>query len=975
MARRAALQRLARGAAVASFAGALVGAASWLVGGCSGWDPTSPFERNSPEVELAVIALDAGDHRTAEEILERYLGTGECGDGGIGVPDTVKRKADGSFDLALTLFGLAESFGEPFGDEEEPPEGKSPDRDALLRAMEARCARLIIDAIAHDEAQPIELRARAFYLAGNLEFLQGRYLEAVKLYDETLRLVPGLLLEAGGDDVGRDAAWNRAIALRRANLTATPLEETTQPDGGTDGSASPDAGDQDGGAPNDAGDSGPSDEGDAGDAGPDAGDDGGVPASGEGDAGGDAASEEAATPAPTARRRRPPPSAPRRPGSGRRPGPRSARGGADLPGAGSKNRGQRRRAGHAWRTSDHAPRAGLAGDAAVVCSAPARAQKRAPRGRGQRSSRQVEVGESFTVELKALSEQGETTSDPQLRPPTGFEISGPRISTQTLAQFGGGRSTVKSGLGATWTLVGTTPGTFTIPAPSVLWAGQRVTAAPMTIEVTAATGGRSRSNPFLLPGGPPLGWPFGPAPRPSADPLEDPDVPAERELSLPTAPDDRIFLRIALDKDKAVVGEQITASFYIYARYDFEAQERHDASLADFLRVPLSQNPGTGPAAYAIAGAHLHRAAARSRGALPAARRRAVDRQLQRPLHRPSPRSPGAARVERSDHRRHRAARRRAAARLRDRRRRQLLDRGGGAAEAHRPGRVALGDGEGLRERQSAAAAARAGAQRRGVLDPETRQAIEAPGGVVGGWRSFGYVVRIEESGTIDLGKIELPFWDPATHAYRTAVAELGTVQVAPSLGPAGAGSASPQATPGREPFAGLAGPRTALGAWAPGRAPALEGPRLWLLVAAAPLLVGLIVGGRRLARRLRERRLRQETSAGALATRALREASDAEARGDAKGVAAAVERAVHAAVETATGLRSRGVLIEQLLPELEKHGVERETAERARLPAGLRRPALRPRRQRHRPRRRSVEYGPRRPVQASARCGQGAAT
>ena len=223
--------------------------------------------------------------------------------------------------------------------------------------------------------------------------------------------------------------------------------------------------------------------------------------------------------------------------------------------------------------------------------------------------------------------------------------------------------------------------------------------------------------------------------------------------------------------------------------------------------------------------------------------------------------------------------------------------------------------------------------ERTGVewLDPETRQAIEAPGGVVGGWRSFGYVVRIEESGTIDLGKIELPFWDPATNAYRTAVAELGTVQVTPSLGPPGAGSASPQATPGREPFAGLGGPRTALGAWSPARAPALEGPRLWLLVAAAPLLFGLVVGGRRLARRLRERRLHQETSAGALAARALREASDAEARGDAKGVAAAVERAVHAAVETATGLRSRGVLIEQLLPELEKHGVERETAERAR--------------------------------------------
>ena len=206
---------------------------------------------------------------------------------------------------------------------------------------------------------------------------------------------------------------------------------------------------------------------------------------------------------------------------------------------------------------------GLLALAAMVCSAPARAQNARPEVVASASSRQVEVGESFTVELKALSDQGETTTDPQLRPPTGFEISGPRVSTQTLAQFGGGRSTVKSGLGATWTLVATTPGTFTIPAPSVLWAGQRIAAAPMTIEVTPASGGRSRSNPFLLPGGPPLGWPFGPAPRPPADPLDDPDVPAERELSLPTP---RLPHLLALPRKDRPSWRACPAIFYIYAR-------------------------------------------------------------------------------------------------------------------------------------------------------------------------------------------------------------------------------------------------------------------------------------------------------------------------------------------------------------------------------------------------------------------------
>lgn len=571
--------------------------------------------------------------------------------------------------------------------------------------------------------------------------------------------------------------------------------------------------------------------------------------------------------------------------------------------------------------------------ATLLAPAPVRAQNARPEVVASLSSRQVEVGESFTVELKAMSDQGESTSDPQLRPPTGFEISGPRISTQTVAQFGGGKSTVKSGLGATWTLVASAPGTYTIPAPSVLWAGQRVAASPMPIEVVPATG-RSRSNPFLLPGGPTLGWPFGPSPRPSVDPLEDPDTPAEGELSLPTAPDDRIFLRIGLDKEKAVVGEQVTASFYIYARYDFEAQERHDAPLADFLRVPLSQNPGTGPVAYAIAGGHKFtvrlldrvalfplRAGELSTGSFSA---RFTGRHLGRRVLRESNdptilvadppsngRPPGYV----------------------------TGNVGNFSLEAAvQPKRIRQGESLSVTVKVSGSGNLPQRLrvpERTGVewLDPETRQATEAPGGVVGGWRSFGYVVRIEESGTVDLGKIELPFWDPAANAYRTAVAELGTVQVEPGMGPPGASSASASAaaTPGREPFAAIGGPRKSLGAWSAPQAPLLEGPRLWALIAAAPLLVGLLFGGQRLARHLRERRARGEASASALTARALREAREAEARGDARAVAAAVERAVHASVEAATGLRSRGVLLAELLPELEKHGVARDTAQRAR--------------------------------------------
>src|SRR5262249_41658077 len=83
------------------------------------------------------------------------------------------------------------------------------------RREEVECALRIVRLIAADTSVPIDLRARADYLAGNLEFLRREYRSAVSAYDLALRLIPGLPEAAGGDGIGRDAAWNRAIALKR----------------------------------------------------------------------------------------------------------------------------------------------------------------------------------------------------------------------------------------------------------------------------------------------------------------------------------------------------------------------------------------------------------------------------------------------------------------------------------------------------------------------------------------------------------------------------------------------------------------------------------------------------------------------------------------------------------------------------------------------------------------------------------------
>ncbi len=75
------------------------------------------------------------------------------------------------------------------------------------------CAKRLVQTIATAPETAIDLKARARYLEGNLAFLDGEYEEAVRSYDAGLLLAPGD--GDSGDSVGRDIAWNRAIALRR----------------------------------------------------------------------------------------------------------------------------------------------------------------------------------------------------------------------------------------------------------------------------------------------------------------------------------------------------------------------------------------------------------------------------------------------------------------------------------------------------------------------------------------------------------------------------------------------------------------------------------------------------------------------------------------------------------------------------------------------------------------------------------------
>jgi Ca-activated chloride channel family protein len=176
-----------------------------------GWNPSRPFEREAPAVRQALADLDAGDAASAARWLEEYLSTGGCQDGIIGTPDGLKRRPDGTLDLGMSLFRIGEQFGRRFGEEEI--DKKVSEEMRARRHAQVECARRIVEAITEDDRAPIEQRVRSFYLQGNLAFLDGAYEQAVLAYDRALVLAPG---EAdAGDPLGRDAAWNRAIALRR----------------------------------------------------------------------------------------------------------------------------------------------------------------------------------------------------------------------------------------------------------------------------------------------------------------------------------------------------------------------------------------------------------------------------------------------------------------------------------------------------------------------------------------------------------------------------------------------------------------------------------------------------------------------------------------------------------------------------------------------------------------------------------------
>ncbi len=199
--------------------------------GCEPYDKL--FERQSPVVEEAIAALEAGEHEKAAELLTSYLETGACQEGVIGVGSRGRAYPDASFDLGLAFFaepkGPAPAAGAAAAPKPADPTlpglglpdptlgavpGAPPNAaPGAAPSSNLDCALRVLAPIADAESESAALRARAFYLMGNIEVTRGNYDAAVVSYKKGLRLAPGLP-EGQGDPIGRDLAHNHAVALK-----------------------------------------------------------------------------------------------------------------------------------------------------------------------------------------------------------------------------------------------------------------------------------------------------------------------------------------------------------------------------------------------------------------------------------------------------------------------------------------------------------------------------------------------------------------------------------------------------------------------------------------------------------------------------------------------------------------------------------------------------------------------------------------
>ncbi|MGE0324113.1 MAG: BatD family protein [Polyangiaceae bacterium] len=545
------------------------------------------------------------------------------------------------------------------------------------------------------------------------------------------------------------------------------------------------------------------------------------------------------------------------------------------------------------------------------------------------SSRRVEANQPFSLELKVSGDDADRGGAFRLLLPRGFEMSGPSIATYR--SFSIGRSTgaqQSSGLKATWRIIASRPGTYTIGPASVQVGSKRYTGDSIKIEVLPAGSGPRRRpfDPFGF--GAPPGFPgLFDDPDDDLNNTDDLFPPAPEEYRTDTAPDQTAFIRATATPQTVVVGEPLVYRAYAYGgRGPYNELKSTEPTRADFLAYPVVEN-SMGQDAHRVRIGDVVFTAVKIRETVmvPIKTGDLVIGPISmgfggqsygfgspRGLTRASPEvhvhvvePPAAGRPVGYT----------------------LGDVGNFTLKARvEPRTVEQGDSVSVvvrLEGQGNLPAALKPPQQNGVewLEPNVQEQIDPSGSSLGGWRRFSYTARLTKAGEVELGSFKLPYWNPATKRYEIAQADLGSVRVDPSKQPI------EEPKTGNDARLDLS-PRLELGSAEQRRGHITDTWYYWLLLLGGPLGVALVHlggrGGRRFASRLKQRKEASET----LAMAALTKARDEQKAGNTKQAASELERALLHAIEAATRVKARGVLRADLPQELEKNGTSASTAQ-----------------------------------------------
>jgi hypothetical protein len=555
--------------------------------------------------------------------------------------------------------------------------------------------------------------------------------------------------------------------------------------------------------------------------------------------------------------------------------------------------------------------------------------------RTQLSSREVEAGDSFSLQFTVLVEKGEPTpQNPTLTLAAGMVAHGPSVSTQQQVSLSGGRFFQRQGITATWTLAATKPGRYRVGPPIASVGGQRVKGDVVEVQVVPKGTAKSQpSDPFLtIPGFPKI------PNLPNLPPLIDDDEP-DPELEIPSypeelkigQPDDPIaFLRATAKPEKVVVGEQVTFRVYAYGRRGpFRETNTSEPSREAFVAHTLLENsysenmyrvPVNGDTWYAkkmrelalfpIQSGTLTIGAMRmgfeGRG-YPSGGQNVGLVRFSAPISIIVTEPPQKGRPVGY----------------------KLGDVGRYTLSATvEPREVLAGEAVSIvakLEGTGNVPFSLRTPQQKGVtfLEPTTVEEVEPRGSTIAGWRKFTYVVRLDEAGEVDLGELTLPYWDPERDSYDIAKAVLGKIHVKPN--PKHDKRAESE---GRDALEGVLSTRKSMGAPAVAEQRFADRRLFWLLLLAGPVLVVASAGVRSASSRLKDGLSRRNADQLNAAQRALVEAKKAAAAGDAGKTASEIERAIFSAIFAATGRKMRAVLKSELARELLDSGMRQETAD-----------------------------------------------